>query len=144
MSTPAVSESEGRYVSAILLASETAGRPAKTGELADELGVSPASVTERVNTLADRGLVSYERYEGATLTDEGEDVARELLWKRCLAENLVGDEEEADVEAFGHALSGEVAAALKSFIDHPCSGKCDAPDAEYSECQSAVRESASR
>ncbi|MGB9986774.1 metal-dependent transcriptional regulator [Salarchaeum japonicum] len=142
MSTPAVSESEGRYVSAILLASETAGRPAKTGELAEELDVSPASVTERIGTLADRGLVAYERYEGATLTEEGEAVARDLLWKRCLAENLV-DDEDADVTAFGHALSGEVAAALKSFIDHPCSGECDAPDAEYSECQSSVR-SASR
>ncbi|QDX40031.1 metal-dependent transcriptional regulator [Salarchaeum sp. JOR-1] len=143
MSPPTVSESEGRYLSAILLVSETAGRPAKTGELADELDVSPASVTERIGTLADRGLVAYERYEGATLTETGEDVTRELLWKRCLAENLV-DEAEADVEAFGHALSEDVAAALKSFIDHPCSGECRAPDAEYSECQSAVRESVSR
>ncbi|GAA0651321.1 metal-dependent transcriptional regulator [Salarchaeum japonicum] len=144
MSTPAVSESEGRYLSAILLVSETAGRPAKTGELADELEVSPASVTERIGTLADRGLVAYERYEGATLTEDGEAVTRELLWKRCLAENLVNDEADADVEAFGHALSEDVAAALKSFIDHPCSGECSAPDAEYSECQSAVRESVSR
>jgi len=141
MSSAAVSESEGRYLSAILLASETAGRPAKTGEVADHVDVSPASVTERLRSLADRGLVSYERYEGATLTDEGEEVTRELLWKRCLAENLV---DESDVESFGHALSDDVASALKSFIDHPCSGRCNAPDAEYRECQSAVRETTSR
>lgn len=137
MSQPAVSESEGRYLGAILLASETAGRPARTGELADQLDVSPASVTERLSALEERGLVAYERYEGATLTEEGEAVTREVLWKRCLAENLV---EDADVDAIGNALSDDVAAALKEFVDHPCSGECRAPDAEYDACQSLVRE----
>ncbi|MDZ7735506.1 MAG: metal-dependent transcriptional regulator [Gammaproteobacteria bacterium] len=74
--------------SAILLVSAREGRPARTGELADRLDVNPATVTERLTDFHERDLVSYERYQGATLTDDGESAARELMWKRCLVENF--------------------------------------------------------
>ena len=137
MSGAEVSESAGRYLSAILLASATSGRPAKTGEVADRLDVNPATVTERMGMLAERGLVDYERYAGATLTAEGETATRELMWKRCLVENFATDDlqlPEADAEGIGQALSEETAMALKRYIDHPCTGECRAPDADFAEC----------
>jgi Mn-dependent DtxR family transcriptional regulator len=137
MSGVEVSESAGRYLSAILLVSATAGRPAKTGEIADRLGVNPATVTERLGMLAERSLVDYERYEGATLTEEGESATRELMWKRCLVENFATEDlqlAEADAEHIGQALSEETAMALKQYIDHPCAGECHAPDADFEEC----------
>lgn len=137
MSGREVSESAGRYLSAILLASATSGEPAKTGEVADRLGVNPATVTERMGMLADRGLVDYERYQGATLTEAGESVTRELMWKRCLVENFATDDlalPGADAEQIGQALTEETAMALKQYIDHPCTGECRAPDADFEEC----------
>jgi Mn-dependent DtxR family transcriptional regulator len=137
MSRVEVSESAGRYLSAILLVSATSGRPAKTGEVADRLDVNPATVTERLGMLADQGLVDYERYEGATLTDEGEAATRELMWKRCLVENFAADDlglPDADAEHIGQALSETAAMALKRHIDHPCTGECRAPDADFAEC----------
>lgn len=143
MSAVEVTASTGRYLSAILLVSATEGRPAKTGEIADRLGVSPASVTEMLTTLQERGLVTYEKYRGARLTPDGEAVTRELMWKHCLADNFMEanlDLDPTDARQFGHALSDESAAALRRLIDHPCDGACGAPHDEYSECTDEVQE----
>lgn len=132
-----VSDSALRYLSAILLLSRDRGRPAKTGEIADRLDVNPATVTERLVDFDERGLVDYERYEGATLSAEGETLTRERMWKRCLAENFARDEldlPEADSESIGQALSDEAANALKQLIDHPCNGRCSAPEADFEAC----------
>jgi Mn-dependent DtxR family transcriptional regulator len=137
-----VSRSVGRYLCAVHLLSMGGNGPAKTTELADRLAVSNASVTEMLGALEDRGLATYEKYQGVELTPEGETTARELLWKHCVAENFL--EEEADAadggtRAFGHALSDEVATRLRAYIDHPCDGQCGAPNAEYAECREDVR-----
>lgn len=137
MSRGELSQTAGRYLSAILLVSAEAGRPARTGELADRLGVNPATVTERLTDFAARGLVDYERYEGATLTDDGETLTRELMWKRCLVENFAETDlglDDLDSETIGQTLSEDAALALKRHIDHPCKGKCSAPDADFEEC----------
>lgn len=132
-----VSDSALRYLSAILLLSRANQEPAKTGEIAERLDVNPATVTERLVDLDERGLVEYERYEGATLTSDGETHTRERMWKRCLAENFTRDEldlPEADSESIGQALSDDAADALKELIDHPCNGQCSAPDADFEAC----------
>ena len=156
-----VSRSVGRYLCAVHLLSMDGARPAKTSELADRLSVSNASVTEMLSTLEDRGLATYEKYQGVTLTPNGEATARELFWKHCVAENFLTKEanpadsavpasatngvsasegssdlqsDGEETRAFGHALSDEVASRLRAYIDHPCEGQCGAPDAEYAEC----------
>ncbi|MCG1001934.1 MULTISPECIES: metal-dependent transcriptional regulator [Halobacterium] len=137
MSGGELSKTAGRYLSAILLVSAREERPAKTGEVADRLGVDPSTVTERVADFAERGLVDYERYEGATLTGDGEAVTRELMWKQCLVENFTGDDlglDGVDSASIGDALSEDAARALKHHIDHPCTGRCSAPDADFAEC----------
>ena len=145
-----VSRSVGRYLCAVHLLSMDGDGPAKTSALAERLSVSNASVTEMLSTLEDRGLATYEKYQGVELTPEGEATARELLWKHCVAENFLTEEADPVVEAsgstdgeearsFGHALSDEVAARLRAYIDHPCEGQCGAPDAEYAECREDVR-----
>lgn len=143
-----VSASVGRYLGYIHLVSAETGRPVETGELADALDVQAASVTEMLATLEERGLAVYEKYEGATLTDEGETLAREQLWKHCVAENFLADDlaldDPGEAQEIGHALSDEVAASLRERIDHPCDGQCSAPDQEYSECSNEVQGDLSR
>jgi len=53
--------------------------PAKTGEVAKHLAVAPASVTDMLQRLERAGLVTYEPYKGAVLTDEGRRLARQVL-----------------------------------------------------------------
>ncbi|ODR79586.1 Fur family transcriptional regulator [Haladaptatus sp. W1] len=139
-----VSASVGRYLSTIHLVSKSTGRPAKTGELANALDVSAASVTEMLTTLEARDLATYEKYKGATLTNEGEETAREVMWKRCLAENFLIDDLEIDdpdeAREMGNALSDEVASRIREHINHPCNGECSAPQTEYNECCDDVRD----
>jgi len=142
-----VSESVGRYLCAIQLLTTEHDHAARTGELADYLEVSSASVTEMLSALERSELATYEKYHGAQLTGEGESIARELMWKHCVAENFL--EQDLDVELAGidggeqartlaHALSDEVALRLQQHIDHPCELRCGAPQREYSECQADV------
>lgn len=134
-----VSRSVGRYLCAIHLLSTESGEPARTNALAERLQVSAASVTEMLATLQKHGLATYEKYHGVELTSEGESIARGLLWKRCVAENFLVDDLGAtdpdDADEFGHALSDDVAARLREFIEHPCEGSCSAPNADYDECR---------
>ena len=157
-----VSESEGRYLRAVHLLTAETDRRAKTGELADVLDVSDASVTGMVGTLADRGLADYQKYEGVTLTDDGESAAREFAWRRCVAENFLEDDLELDVttlreaapneeaddatdpRALGQVLSDEAVHRLKAIVNHPCDGACRAPHDEYSECSDEVQTTAER
>ncbi|UPV76126.1 metal-dependent transcriptional regulator [Halorussus limi] len=153
-----VSESVGRYLRAVHLLTAETDRRAKTGELAAVLDVSDASVTNMVETLADRGLADHRKYEGVTLTDAGESAAREFAWRRCVAENFLEDDLGVDVaalrdadrdgaddpRALGQVLSEEAVHRLKDIVDHPCDGACRAPHDEYSECSDEVRTTAER
>lgn len=140
-----VSESVGRYLSAIHLLTVDGDGPARTGELADWLDVSAASVTEMLTTLEGRGLAVYEKYEGVTLTETGEATARELMWKHCVAENFLAEDldiegvgAEADARGIGHALSDEAVGRLGDYIGHPCENECSAPQREYGACRDDV------
>lgn len=149
-----VSESVGRYVSAIHLLTAGTDRRAGTGELAEVLDVSAASVTEMVTSLDDRGLATYEKYDGVVLTEAGEEAAREFRWRRCVAENfLEGDlgldpaafgDDADDPRALGLALPEAAVHRLKEIVDHPCDGACNAPRDEYTACSEEVRETVER
>lgn len=144
-----VSDSVGRYLSTIHLLTTGSDRRAKTGELADALDVSAASVTEMLTTLEDRDLATYEKYKGVSLTDDGETTARELMWRHCVAENFLADDlgvdleaiaaDDGDPRAIGNALSEDAIHQLKTLIDHPCDGECSAPQREYDSCRDDVR-----
>lgn len=57
-----------------------------TQAIADRLGVTAPSATGMLKKLADLGLVEYERYQGASLTDTGEQIALELIRHHRLIE----------------------------------------------------------
>jgi len=66
------------YLLAVYIESRRGGPPVSSGPVADRLDKSPPSVTEMLQRLDDRGLVTYEPYEGATLTDTGRNRATAL------------------------------------------------------------------
>ncbi|WP_435130181.1 metal-dependent transcriptional regulator [Halobaculum sp. D14] len=67
-----------QYLLAVYIESQRNGAPVSSGAVADRLDKSPASVTEMFPRLDDHGLVGYEPYKGATLTDAGRDRAANL------------------------------------------------------------------
>lgn len=67
-----------QYLLAVYIESQRSGEPVSSGAVADQLAKSPPSVTEMFQQLDDRGLVTYEPYEGATLTATGRDRATDL------------------------------------------------------------------
>ncbi|PSQ15130.1 metal-dependent transcriptional regulator [Halobacteriales archaeon QS_8_69_26] len=116
-----------QYLKAIYLAERMADGPAATGELAELLGVSPASVNEMVGKLEERGLVEHEKYKGATLTDEGSDRAREALRNYCIIERFLAN--VLEVEEFR-----DEARALESVIDDTVAERLDTIIDRRSEC----------
>mgnify|MGYP002625401368 CR=1 FL=1 len=57
------------------IGARTGGGSAATGVLAQELGVSPGTVTSMLKTLSESGLATYTPYEGVRLTPQGTTLA---------------------------------------------------------------------
>jgi|AntRauMinimDraft_4_1070384.scaffolds.fasta_scaffold00139_31 DtxR family Mn-dependent transcriptional regulator len=110
----------GRYLTAVHW---LAGRGrVRTGAVSDRLGVTPATVTEMFERLADAGLVDYEKRAGVTPTDRGAAVARELAWRQCVvrtfAERVLGvDVGAGDGYRFGYVLPTGGVEELRALVD---------------------------
>ncbi|MDQ6773276.1 MAG: metal-dependent transcriptional regulator [Candidatus Dormibacteraeota bacterium] len=83
-----------------------------TSQLAERLGVSPASATEMLGKLAALALVHHDRYRGAGLTAEGETVALEMVRHHRLVEMFLveklgfgWDEVHEEAELLEHVIS---------------------------------------
>ena len=118
------SSSVGNYVKAVW---DLEGMgAASTKDVATRLSISPASVTNMFVRLQEMGLVEYERYRGATLTDRGREealrlVRRHRLIETFLLEHLGYDWQEVHEEAerLEHAVSDGFTERLAEFLGHP-------------------------
>ncbi len=97
-----------------------------TSEIAEYLGVSPSTVTSMASKLADRGLADYEKYEGVTLTTEGETVALEVLRHHRLIESYLAEhldydwsEVHEEADALEHHISEEFERRIADSLDDP-------------------------
>ncbi|MCK9630486.1 MAG: metal-dependent transcriptional regulator [Methanoregula sp.] len=119
------SEQLEEYLENILDIEEKHG-VAKTSAIAKCLKVSPASVTEALQVLSEKGYVNYEPYRGATLTDQGLEMARKVKRRHRLLEVFLTDvlhisEENVHDEAckMEHTLSDETECALCKLLKAP-------------------------
>ena len=119
------SESVEEYLEAIYSINEQ-GRQAKNQELAEKLKVSPPSVTQMVQRLAEEELLDYQPYKGATLTGKGMALAQKVVRKHRLLERFLYDYlklpyEKVHDEAcrMEHSLSDETTMALCKALDNP-------------------------
>jgi Mn-dependent DtxR family transcriptional regulator len=112
-----------QYLKAIYLIQEAEDGPASTGDIADSVGVSPASANEMIGKLQDRGLADHEKYKGVSLTEEGIVEAREALETYCIIERFlveVLDVEEgfrAEAKQLESVIDETVAERLDTLID---------------------------
>lgn len=100
--------------------------PASTKEISERLGVAPASVTNMLGRLNELGLVHYERYHGASLTEEGCAQALRLVRRHRLIEFFLLEqlgyswgEVHEEAERLEHAVSDEFTERLAEFLGHP-------------------------
>jgi DtxR family Mn-dependent transcriptional regulator len=98
---------------------------ARAKDISQKLNVNMSSVTGALHALADKGLVNYAPYEFVTLTEAGEEVAREVVRKHegirdFLVKVLAVDEEtaEQDACAMEHAVSPAVLERFIQFVDY--------------------------
>jgi len=98
----------------------------KTGDIASELGLRPASVTEMLSHLAERGYADYVPYKGARLTSTGLRLAQAITRKHRVVELflrrvLAIDEDLLHVEAcrLEHAVSDVVERKMVDFLCNP-------------------------
>lgn len=94
--------------------------------IANGLSVSAPSVSEMIGKLAQEGLVKYEPYQGASLTEKGITMARELIrkheiWEYFLEKELGYSKEEVHeiAEVLEHSTPTELANRLANYIDYP-------------------------
>jgi DtxR family Mn-dependent transcriptional regulator len=113
------------YLESILDIEEKDGI-AKTSAIARCMKVAPASVTEALQTLADKGFVHYEPYKGATLTGPGREMARKVKRRHRLLEVFLSDvlhinQEKVHDEAckMEHTISDETECALCKMLKAP-------------------------
>ncbi|CAN5727347.1 metal-dependent transcriptional regulator [soil metagenome] len=99
---------------------------ASTSDVSEQLSVAPASVTRMLGRLQEMGLVEYERYRGASLTDLGKSEALRLVRRHRLIEAFLlehlsysWEEVHEEAERLEHAVSDEFTERLASFLGHP-------------------------
>ena len=99
---------------------------ARTGELVKTLKVVPGTVTNTVERLEKRGLVTHEAYRGVKLTEEGKTIALRVLRRHRLSERLLldilGMEWNQVHEAacrLEHGVTNEVAKSIEKVLEWP-------------------------
>jgi DtxR family transcriptional regulator, Mn-dependent transcriptional regulator len=93
-------------------------------DIAKRMDVKMPTVSSMLKTLNDRGLVNYEKYEYVELTQDGEDVGKEMRRRhevllKFLTEILEIEFDIADTEAckMEHTLSSATLDRLTDFME---------------------------
>lgn len=110
------------YLEVIFHIAEKKGA-AKARDIAESIGVSRASVTGALQTLGKKGLINYAPYDVITLTDQGRDVARDVVKRhealRIFFESVLGiDPETAEESACSmeHAMNPKILKRMEEYL----------------------------
>ncbi|MEJ5327907.1 MAG: metal-dependent transcriptional regulator [Candidatus Bathyarchaeia archaeon] len=102
------------------------GKAVSTTKISQVLRIAPASVTEMLKKLANKGYITYSPYHGTNLTNEGRQIAEKIARKHRLLERFLHDILKIDKEKvhsqaceMEHSLSDEAEESLCRFLKHP-------------------------
>ncbi len=97
-----------------------------TNELASQLDVKPATVTDMLKKLKEKKLINYQKYGKIGLNDAGKKIALEILRKHRLWETFLyqkldfnWDEVHEIAEQLEHIKSAKLINKLDAFLDFP-------------------------
>jgi DtxR family Mn-dependent transcriptional regulator len=117
---------EENYLKAIFHLEHDFHGEVSTNAIAESMETKPSSVTDMVQKLGEKKLLTYKRYKGVKLTAEGKKVAANVirkhrLWEVFLVEklNFHWDEVHEIAEQLEHIQSEELIIRLDKFLGSP-------------------------
>lgn len=120
------SHTEQNYIKAIYHLSRNEDGTAYTQQLASAMSTTPASASDMVKKLSEKGLVSHIPYRGAKLNKRGEKTAlyiirRHRLWELFLTEVLKfkWDEVHPMAEELEHVSSDLLLDRIDKYLNYP-------------------------
>ncbi|MDJ1495276.1 metal-dependent transcriptional regulator [Cytophagaceae bacterium DM2B3-1] len=121
-----VSFTEENYLKIIYKLCASGDNGATTNAIAQLTQTKPSSVSDMLKKMSDRQLVDYKKYQGVSLTEEGERLAlrvirRHRLWEVFLVEKLsfAWDEVHELAEELEHIESEQLIIRLDEFLGFP-------------------------
>lgn len=121
-----MTHSEENYLKIIYHLSLKSEAVVSTNAIANVMDSKPSSVTDMVQKLAEKDLVSYKKYQGVSLTEQGRNAAiniirKHRLWEVFLVEKLhfSWDEVHDIAEQLEHIKSEQLINRLDEFLNFP-------------------------
>ncbi len=107
-------------------------KPIKVTEIAKSLRVKKASVSEACKLLSKFKLINYAPYSEISLTQEGEDIAKEIVYKHNVLndflQNILGIEPKEAKETacqIEHVISEKLLSRLVYFVEFTKNSSCE-------------------
>jgi DtxR family Mn-dependent transcriptional regulator len=126
MNTISMTTSEENYLKVIYHLSQVSPKGVNTNAIAGMLETKASSVTDMLKKLSDKDLVSYQKYQGVTLTEKGflsakMIVRKHRLWEVFLVDKLQfsWDEVHEIAEELEHIQSMALIDKLDAFLGYP-------------------------
>jgi DtxR family transcriptional regulator, Mn-dependent transcriptional regulator len=117
---------EENYLKAIFKIAEREGKAVQTNAIAGAMNTAAASVTDMLKRLAEKQLISYEKYRGVQLTERGQLLATILirkhrLWETFLVKKLgfAWDQVHDLAEQLEHIQGDALTTRLDQFLGYP-------------------------
>lgn len=117
---------EENYIKSIFHLSEDGDENISTNDIARSVNATAASVTDMLKKLKQKKIITYEKYQGVRLTNEGEKIAKSIvrkhrLWEVFLVEKLgySWDKIHDIAEQLEHIRSEEMIDKLDKFLSFP-------------------------
>ncbi len=117
---------EENYLKAIYHLESKIQGAVSTNAIAEAMDTKPSSVTDMVQKLAEKKILSYVKYKGTSLTPKGKKTAANVirkhrLWEVFLVEKLKfhWDEVHEIAEQLEHVHSEELISRLDKFLGFP-------------------------
>ncbi|MFB6114121.1 MAG: metal-dependent transcriptional regulator [Halodesulfurarchaeum sp.] len=119
----------GRYLLSILRLADGPTDEVRTSDIANDLKVTPASVTDMISRMASNDLVEHEPYGGVVLTPRGREAATHLEWRQCVFQTFfeaVSGKSLPREQSYraSFELPLDVLRVLGDIIECPCHDHC--------------------
>lgn len=117
---------EENYLKNIFHLQQLSPQGVSTNAIAEKLETKPSSATDMVQKLAEKEVLTYIKYKGTTLTENGRKIAANIirkhrLWEVFLVEklNFQWDEVHDIAEQLEHIHSEDLISRLDKFLEYP-------------------------
>ncbi len=121
-----LTNSEENYLKAIYHLSDGGKNGVSTNDIASSMKTKPASVSDMLKKLGNKGVINYRKYYGVQITDEGKKFALQVirkhrLWEVFLVDKLKfnWDEVHEVAEQLEHVRSPLLTQRLDEFLNFP-------------------------